>query len=104
RQQRRPGPRAAPLCLSPPVVYTRGNSRAAAVARGERRQPHALLRRLLVLRLSRRRVDVGAQGRPRPWSGVVIESGLFVGTLRHRRFTPVSHAFTYRLFMALLDI
>ncbi len=34
----------------------------------------------------------------------MIESGLFVGTLRHRRFTPVAHAFTYRLFMALLDI
>jgi DUF1365 family protein len=35
---------------------------------------------------------------------VVIESGVFVGTLRHRRFTPVSHAFTYPLFMAFLDI
>jgi len=35
---------------------------------------------------------------------VVIDSGLFVGTLRHRRFTPVEHAFTYPLFMALLDI
>jgi DUF1365 family protein len=35
---------------------------------------------------------------------VVIASGLFVGTLRHRRFTPVAHAFTYPLFMALLDI
>jgi DUF1365 family protein len=35
---------------------------------------------------------------------VVIESGVFVGTLRHRRFTPVAHAFTYPLFMALLDI
>jgi hypothetical protein len=35
---------------------------------------------------------------------VVIDSGLFVGTLRHRRFTPVSHAFTYPLFMALLDV
>jgi DUF1365 family protein len=35
---------------------------------------------------------------------VVIDSGLFVGTLRHRRFTPVTHAFTYPLFMALLDI
>jgi len=34
----------------------------------------------------------------------VIDSGLFVGTLRHRRFTPVAHAFTYPLFMALLDI
>jgi DUF1365 family protein len=35
---------------------------------------------------------------------VVIDSGLFVGTLRHRRFAPVAHAFTYPLFMALLDI
>ena len=34
----------------------------------------------------------------------MIDSGLFVGTLRHRRFTPVPHAFTYPLFMALLDI
>ena len=34
----------------------------------------------------------------------MIDSGLFVGTLRHRRFTPVAHAFTYPQFMALLDI
>ena len=34
----------------------------------------------------------------------MIASGLFVGTLRHRRFTPVAHSFTYPLFMALLDI
>jgi len=34
----------------------------------------------------------------------VIDAGLFVGTLRHRRFVPVPHAFTYPLFMALLDI
>ena len=44
------------------------------------------------------RVAARARGR------VVIDSGLFVGTLRHRRFTPVPHAFTYPLFMALLDI
>ena len=35
---------------------------------------------------------------------MVIDSGLFLGTLRHRRLTPVPHAFTYPLFMALLDI
>lgn len=34
----------------------------------------------------------------------MIDSGLFVGTLRHRRFTPVPHAFTYPVFMPLLDI
>jgi DUF1365 family protein len=35
---------------------------------------------------------------------VVIASGVFVGTLRHRRFTVVPHAFTYPLFMVLLDV
>ena len=34
----------------------------------------------------------------------MIDAGLFVGTLRHRRFTPVPHTFTYPLFMALLDV
>ena len=34
----------------------------------------------------------------------MIDSGLFVGTLRHRRFTPVAHTFTFPLFMALVDI
>ena len=34
----------------------------------------------------------------------MIDSGVFVGTLRHRRFAPVTHAFTYPLFMVLLDI
>lgn len=29
---------------------------------------------------------------------------LYVGTLRHRRFRPREHAFTYTLFMALVDI
>jgi DUF1365 family protein len=35
---------------------------------------------------------------------LVTEPGLFVGTLRHRRLSPVQHTFTYPLFMALLDI
>ena len=35
---------------------------------------------------------------------MVIDSGLFVGTLRHRRKAPISHAFAYPLFMALLDV
>jgi len=33
-----------------------------------------------------------------------MESGLYRGTLRHRRFDPVRHEFTYSLFMAFLDI
>ena len=31
-------------------------------------------------------------------------SGLYIGWLRHRRSSPVAHAFTYPLFMVLLDI
>ena len=34
----------------------------------------------------------------------MIEPGIFVGTLRHRRFAPVAHAFTYPVCMALLDV
>lgn len=29
---------------------------------------------------------------------------IYTGTLRHRRFSPVNHEFSYRLFMAYLDI
>ena len=34
----------------------------------------------------------------------IPEAGLYTGTLRHRRFQPRKHDFTYRLFMAWLDI
>jgi DUF1365 family protein len=34
----------------------------------------------------------------------VIEPGLFVGWLRHRRFAPIPHAFRYPVFMPLLDV
>ena len=33
-----------------------------------------------------------------------MESGIYSGTLRHRRFSPVRHEFTYPLFMVFLDI
>jgi hypothetical protein len=33
-----------------------------------------------------------------------MESGLYLGTLRHRRFSPARHEFTYPLFLAFLDI
>jgi uncharacterized protein len=35
---------------------------------------------------------------------VVTTPGLFVGTIRHRRFHPRPHDFTYQVFMSLLDI
>ena len=34
----------------------------------------------------------------------MMESALYFGTLRHRRFRPKSHEFTYPLFMAYLDV
>jgi hypothetical protein len=35
---------------------------------------------------------------------VVGDAALYVGTLRHRRFEPVSHEFTYQVHMPLLDV
>jgi uncharacterized protein len=35
---------------------------------------------------------------------VIPEPGVYVGTLRHRRFVPRAHAFQYSLFMVLVDI
>ena len=35
---------------------------------------------------------------------MIPESAIYTGTLRHRRFRPVPHAFSYSLFMAFLDI
>ncbi|NUN47536.1 MAG: DUF1365 domain-containing protein [Candidatus Brocadiae bacterium] len=34
----------------------------------------------------------------------MVEPGLYLGTLRHRRFHPRRHAFTYTLGMAFLDV
>lgn len=33
-----------------------------------------------------------------------MESAIYFGTVRHRRFTPVPHSFVYSVFMAFLDI
>jgi DUF1365 family protein len=35
---------------------------------------------------------------------VTPQPGIYVGTVRHRRFAPQPHAFRYALYMALLDI
>jgi uncharacterized protein len=35
---------------------------------------------------------------------MIPESGIYTGTLRHRRFRPRSHEFEYGLFMAWLDV
>lgn len=33
-----------------------------------------------------------------------LASGIYVGSVRHRRFTPAVHAFSYRVFMMYLDL
>ena len=35
---------------------------------------------------------------------LIPESAIYSGTLRHRRFQPVAHEFSYGIFMAFLDI
>lgn len=47
---------------------------------------------------------VGDPRRARARSRVVIAPALYAGRLRHRRFHPRDHAFSYSIFMALLDI
>lgn len=34
----------------------------------------------------------------------MIESGIYIGTLRHRRMSPKRHEFTYPLFLVFLDV
>lgn len=34
----------------------------------------------------------------------MVTSGLYEGTIRHRRFAPKAHAFTYPIFMAMMDL
>lgn len=41
---------------------------------------------------------------PAPPAPGVRASALYEGTVRHRRFEPVEHSFSYRLFMAYLDL
>lgn len=35
---------------------------------------------------------------------MAISSRLFVGNVRHRRFTPVEHSLNYQLFMPAIDL
>lgn len=37
-------------------------------------------------------------------SGAPLASCLYEGTVRHRRFAPVAHGFSYRVFLAYLDL
>ena len=72
-------------------VFTRGgHARAAPPARGLRRQPHALRRRLLGVGLPRgRRPERPARRAirgPRPRGGAGMSDAVYAGTVRHRRF------------------
>ena len=93
--------RTAPARLPSPL-HRRGDPRATPVAEvsGVNRTHYC---GVLVLRLSRGRLNSALRA-ARALGSSGDRLGLFVGTLRHRRFTPVAHAFTYPLFMALLDI
>ena len=94
-----------PARVSPPAFTLRVDRRAGTLARGERRQSHPLLRRLLALRLSRGRAWCRRIASPRDARGALVttEPGLYVGTITHRRYAPRRITFRYSLFMALLD-
>ena len=86
------------------ALYRRGDGGADPLGRGQRRQSRALLRRVLVLRLPRRRRAIGGARRRRARSRVVAAPALYTGRLRHRRFRPRPHEFSYNLFMVLVDV
>ena len=92
----------------PSADDTAGDSRTGALAGDQRTEPHALLRRVLVLRIPRGRPELGHPGGASAGGGLaaggVMESAIYFGTLRHRRFRPARHEFTYPLFMAYLDV
>ncbi|NIW24991.1 MAG: DUF1365 family protein, partial [Gammaproteobacteria bacterium] len=37
-------------------------------------------------------------------TGSAMNSAIYEGRVRHRRFSPAAHAFAYRLFMVYLDL
>ena len=42
---------------------------------------------------------------PTVWKGIVnVDSCIYQGHVRHRRFRPIAHAFSYRLFLMYLDL
>ncbi len=107
---RRPEARAAAACTTPIRCSRRpGDRGAAAPPRDQRRTPHALLRRLLALRLPRgrrRQRAAGAAPASRTHAATrstctarCITGGLTTGGSRRAR-----HAFRYRLFMVYLDL
>lgn len=72
---------------------------------GRRLEPYVLLRSVLGLRISRGRRPERCQGLlcPRPGVGA-MNSCLYRGWVRHRRFVPLIHEFRYRMFQVCLDL
>ena len=83
---------AAEDCLPSPALHARGGPRTRQVERDQRPEPDALLRGVLVLRLSRGWIELGIARGPRAFGGVLaMDSAIYFGTVRHRRFRPVPH-------------
>ena len=106
----RPRARHPHHLLRAPGLHRRGPARAAPARRDQRRQPHALLRRVLALGLPRGRRRQRAAGDRRDvrdrGAGAAgrMRSAIYEGTVRHRRFGAVGHAFRHRVAMLYLDL
>ena len=99
------GPHSPPLHLSPSSLYRPGSGGPKSIRRSERPTPHALLRRVLGLRLSRgwREQRAGCCQIFRQEFGP-MHSCIYEGRVRHRRFGPIERHFRYRLFLVYVDL
>ena len=101
-QQDSPGKNPGELHLQSPAVQPESHRRAETVGGNQRAKSHALLRGVLDVRFSRRWSEFRFTGSPGPWSAGLssMQSALYLGNLRHRRFSPREHDFSYAVFMA----
>ena len=100
----RPGPRPGAYDLHSPALHAGGRRRADALGRRERPTSDPLRGAYWFYGFHEDGVRSAVRVAKALGVAMVDGAALYVGRLRHRRFTPRPHAFTYALFMALVDI
>ncbi|PTL54387.1 hypothetical protein C7Y72_21890 [Paraconexibacter algicola] len=93
-----------------PGLHPGGRRRPGPSRGDQRRAPDPLLRGVLALgvprgrRLQRAAGTAGRGPQPGRFARVTRRSAIYRGTVRHRRTTPIAHAFTYDVGMLWIDL
>ena len=94
-----------PFYLPSSGIYHPGARSPETPRRNQRPEPNPLLRRLLGLRLPRGRGQKRPAGGPLVRKGTLtVQSGIYTGHVRHRRFLPMENSFRYALFLVFADL